>query len=142
MWLRFLHPQSPYHPESFVKIEGFVRCNDWDVFHEGLCDDLPIEGIRMMCGQIEKLEGMFWRVRQDPQLQVSNACDHVSLGKRELPLVCFTAISVREATLISRTAVPFRSADIATRERRSGALTAHTPADANVCLMGTRHATL
>ena len=41
-----------------------------------------------------------------------------------LALLCLTAISVRETTLISRTAVPFRSTDIAARERRSGSLAA------------------
>ena len=29
-----LQPQSPYYLEAFVKTEGFVRCNDCDVFHE------------------------------------------------------------------------------------------------------------
>jgi hypothetical protein len=78
-------PQSPHHLKAFVKTEGFVRCNDWDVFHEGLRDDLAVEGITVMCGQIEKPEGMFCRVRQDPQSQISDACHRVSLGERELP---------------------------------------------------------
>src|SRR5437667_7085204 len=47
---------SPYHLEAFVKTEGFVRCDDGDVFHQGLRDDLAVEGISMMRGQIEKPE--------------------------------------------------------------------------------------
>jgi len=38
---------SPYHLEVFVKTEGFVGCNDWHVFHEGLRDDVAVEGSRV-----------------------------------------------------------------------------------------------
>ena len=57
---------SPDDPEAFVELEGFVRRHDRHVFHEGLRDDLAVEGIRMMYGQIEQAEGMFSGVRQDP----------------------------------------------------------------------------
>jgi hypothetical protein len=44
-----------------------LRCHDGDVFREGLGDDLAIERIGMMRGQIEQAEGVLRRVRQDPQ---------------------------------------------------------------------------
>src|SRR5881628_1446989 len=81
--------QSPYDLEACVKVEGFVGCHDRDVFHEGLRDDLAIEGIGMMCGQIEQAEGMLCRVRQDPQTQISDACHRVRLAERELPSALF-----------------------------------------------------
>jgi hypothetical protein len=53
----------PNDLEVLVKVEGFVRCHDWDVFHEGLRDDLAIEWIGMVCREIEQPEGMLWRIR-------------------------------------------------------------------------------
>ena len=47
---------SPYDLETFVKGEGFVRCHDRDVLHERLRDDLAVEGIGVMCRQIEQPE--------------------------------------------------------------------------------------
>ena len=76
--------QSPYNLEAFVKVEGFVRRHDRDVFHEGLRDDLAVEGIGMMCGQLEQPEGMLCRVWQDPQSQIGDACNRVPLAEREL----------------------------------------------------------
>jgi hypothetical protein len=66
---------------------------------------LAVKGIGMMCGQIEQAEGMFCRVGQNPQSQIRDAADRVGLAERELPPGLFDAISVRETTLISRTAV-------------------------------------
>jgi ABC-2 type transport system ATP-binding protein len=40
--------QSPDDLETFVKLEGFVRGYDRNVFHQGLRDDLSIERIRMV----------------------------------------------------------------------------------------------
>ena len=93
-WIR-----SPDNPEAFVQVEGFVRRHDWDVLHKGLRNDLAVEGI---C--------------------ISTPRQRVRLGECEL--CSGTAISVRETTLISRTAFDFRGADIAARQRRSGVLTA------------------
>lgn len=50
--------RSPQDLEAFVKCERFVGRDDWDVLHEGLRDDLAVEGIGVMCGQIKKAQGM------------------------------------------------------------------------------------
>ena len=65
------HPVvSPCDLEAFVHVERFVRRQDWDVFHESLRDDVPVEGIGMMRGQIEQPEGMLCRIRQDPPVRL------------------------------------------------------------------------
>jgi hypothetical protein len=46
-----------------VQGEGFVRCDDWDVLHEGVRNDLPVEGIGVMCGEIEQSQGVLCRER-------------------------------------------------------------------------------
>jgi hypothetical protein len=76
---------SPDDLEAFVQVERVVRRHNRDVFHEGLRDDLAVEGIGMMRGQIEQPEGMLFRIRLDPQSKISDACHRVSLGERELP---------------------------------------------------------
>ena len=76
----------------------------------------------MMCGQIEQAEGVFCREGRIRNRRSATPAIASALLNVSFPLVCLTAISVNETTLISRTAVPFRSADIAARERRSGAL--------------------
>jgi hypothetical protein len=115
---------SPYDLQTLVELEGFVRRDDRNVFHEGLGDDLTVERIRMMCGQIEETERMLRPIRHDPQSQISDACDRVCLAQRQLPPGLFNGNLGQETTLISRTALDFRTADMAARERRSGVLTA------------------
>ena len=48
-----------------------------------------------------------------------------AMSNVSLPATCLMAISVTETVLISRTAATLRIADIASREMRSGELTAH-----------------
>ena len=44
-------------------MKRFVRCHDRDVFREGLRDDLAIEWIGVVCGQIEQAEGRLQQER-------------------------------------------------------------------------------
>jgi hypothetical protein len=53
---------SPNDLEAIVKVKGFVRCHDRDVFHEGWRDDLAVEWIGMKRREIEQPEGMLWRI--------------------------------------------------------------------------------
>jgi hypothetical protein len=74
-----------------------------------LRDDLAVEAIGMMGGQIEEADGMLCRVRQDPQPQIGDAFHPGRLAERQLPSSLFDGDLGRDTTLISRTAVAFRS---------------------------------
>jgi hypothetical protein len=82
---RHYHVRSPHDLEAFVKVERFVGRHDRDVFDKGLRDDLAVEGVGVMCGQLEETEGMRCCVRQDPQSQISDACHYVRFVERQLP---------------------------------------------------------
>jgi hypothetical protein len=81
---------------------------------------LAVEGIGMMCGQIERAKACSAAQGKIRNRRSATPAIESALLKVSFRLVCLTAISVKETTLISRTAVPFRRADIAARERRSG----------------------
>jgi hypothetical protein len=77
--------RSPDDLEAAVKVEALVRGHDRHIFHERLRDQLAVERVGMMCGQIEQADGMFRRVRQDPHAQVSDPCHRARRAERELP---------------------------------------------------------
>ena len=107
--------QSPDDLEAFVKVEGFVRRHDRNVFHEGLGDDLAVEGIGMMCGQIEEAEGMLCRVGKTRRRRSPTPASASALPNVSFPLKRnsggFAPANPPTASLAGPPFAPLRSAD-------------------------------
>jgi len=80
----FRRYRSPHNPEPLVEAEFLVGSHNWDVFAQGLGNDLAVERVAMVQRQIEQMQRMISGVGQDSKPEVGDAREYFIFADSQL----------------------------------------------------------
>src|SRR6266576_2642433 len=80
----FRRYRSPHNPEPLVEAEFLVGSHNWDVFAQGLGNDLAVEWVAMVQRQIEQMQRMISGVGQDSKPEVGDAREYFIFADSQL----------------------------------------------------------